>query len=101
MSWQRTIGSKVRELRVVCCQKSEASAGARNFVKGNYLSVMAEHPEFLFIVRETENAIPTVMARYDFGVERRVPIEGYTQDEVEELVEALVDQADEVNSSIV
>ena len=41
----------------------------RQFIRGNYLDVMKSNPYFLFIVRECENAQPTVMARY--GKEER------------------------------
>ncbi len=77
MSWHKSIGGKIKELRIVCCQKGTSSAGARNFVQNNYLSVMEEHPRFLFIVREAEGAEATVMARYNYGVERAVPVDGY------------------------
>eukprot|EP00345_Euplotes_harpa_P003692 CAMPEP_0168330252 /NCGR_PEP_ID=MMETSP0213-20121227/7608_1 /TAXON_ID=151035 /ORGANISM="Euplotes harpa, Strain FSP1.4" /LENGTH=41 /DNA_ID= /DNA_START= /DNA_END= /DNA_ORIENTATION= len=41
------------------------------------------------------------MARYDYGVERRIPVEGMTESEIETIVEQLVKEADQVNSYIV
>ena len=38
----------------------------------NYLDIKEKNPSFPFIVRECLNAQPTVMARYDFGVEKRI-----------------------------
>ncbi|CAI2383812.1 unnamed protein product [Moneuplotes crassus] len=100
MSWKRDIGSKIRELRIVCCQTSAHSLGARQFVTKNYLDVMDNHPYFSFIVRECKNAQPTVMARYDYGVERRLPVEHMSSDDIETIVEELINEADEINSYV-
>jgi len=62
----------VKELRFVLCHSSPASNGARDYIINNYESVKAENPALPFIVRECTNAQPTVMARYEFGVERRL-----------------------------
>ena len=98
MSWQAKVGNKLRELRFVYCQISQHSEGLRNFVNKNYSSVKENHPRFPFIVRECENAIPTVMARYDFGVEKRVYTENFTEEQVADAVKQLVDEADSINS---
>ena len=44
----------------------------RQYVQNNYLDIKKQNPDFPFIVRECTNAQPTVMARYDYGVEKRV-----------------------------
>ena len=62
----------VRELRFIMCQQSATSNGVRQYVLNNYNSIKASNPNFPFIVREAEGAQACVMARYDFGVERRV-----------------------------
>ena len=36
----------------------------------NYEAVKAANPQLPFLVRECQNAQATVMARYDFGVEK-------------------------------
>ena len=100
MSWKRDIGHKLRELRLVLCQTSENSLGARNFIKQNYPGVIEHHPDFLFIVRECANAHPTVMARYDYGVERRIPVDYLPAEEIEGVVEQLVRDADVVNKHL-
>lgn len=51
---------------------------------------MDESPYFPFIVRECADALPTVMARYDFGVERRISIENMETADIEMIVEELV-----------
>ena len=40
------------------------------------------------------------MARYDFGVERRIYLHDLTEKEVDEAVAELVSQADEINNSV-
>ena len=45
-------------------------------------------------------AQPNVMARYDFGVERRIYLHDLTENEVDEAVAELVNQAGKVNSSV-
>jgi NADH dehydrogenase (ubiquinone) 1 alpha subcomplex subunit 2 len=78
MSWKAGL-SKIRELRFVMCQISEHSAGVRNFVDKNYFDAKKASPNLPFIVRECANAIPTITARYDFGVERKVVAENFSE----------------------
>lgn len=71
----------------------------RSFILNNYESVKVENPELPFIVRECTNAEPTVMARYNFGVERRLYLNNATESEVNEAFNELVEQADAINSA--
>lgn len=57
------------------------------------------NPEFPLIVRECLHAQPSVMARYDFGVERRVYLHNASEAEVKTAVSELVEQAPEVNQA--
>lgn len=98
MSWHKLIAGKIRELRLVCCQSSQHSEGVRKFISNNYFKVKEHSPDFPFIVRECENAIPLVTARYDFGVEKRVCVEGLSESDIAKAVEELVKQADSINS---
>ena len=81
------------------CQQSAASQGIRSFVLNNYSSVKAANPDFPFIVREAKGAQPCIMARYDFGVERRVYVHNASEAEVSQTIDELVDQADSINNS--
>ena len=56
--------------------------------------------QFPFIVRECLNAQPTVMARYDFGVEKRVYVPNLDEKEIDKVVQELVEQAKAVNAAI-
>lgn len=66
----------------------------------NYVDIKAKNPDTPFIVRECANAQPSVMARYDFGVERRVYVHGLEEHEVDQVVKELVEQAKDVNAAI-
>ena len=100
MSYRSAISKNLRELRFVMCQQSQHSLGARQFVKNNYLDIKGANPTFPFIVRECQGAQPNVMARYDYGVERRIYLHNLTEGEVDEAVAELVNQADKINSSV-
>lgn len=60
----------------------------------------SKNPDTPFIVRECVNAQPTVMARYDFGVEKRIYVNNLDEKQVDSIVQELVEQAQQVNSSI-
>jgi len=51
-------------------------------------------------VRECFGAQPTVMARYDFGREQRVYLNDLNEQEVDQVVQQLVSQADQVNAAM-
>lgn len=72
----------VKELRFIMCQQSPTSNGVRNYVLSNYQAVKQANPTLPFIVREAKGAQACVMARYEFGVERRVYLQNATEAEV-------------------
>lgn len=82
------------------CQQSPASNGVRNYVLNNYQAVKQNNPEFPFIVREAVGAEPCVMARYEYGVERRVYLNNASEAEVKQSVDELVQQAKAINSAV-
>ena len=66
----------------------------------NYSDIKEKNPNTPFIVRECLNAQPTVMARYDYGVEKRVYVPNLDEKTIDEVVRELVQQAKEVNAAI-
>lgn len=66
----------------------------------NYEDIKGQNPELPFIVRECQNAMPTVMARYDYGVERRVYVNNLSENEIDSVVKELVQQSKEINSAV-
>jgi len=64
------------------------------------LDIKDKNPNFPFIVRECLNAQPTVMARYDFGVEKRIYVPNLEEKDIDSVVKELIEQAEEVNAAI-
>jgi len=64
------------------------------------LDIKEKNPHTPFIVRECLNAQPTIMARYDFGIEKRVYVPNLDEKEIDLVVKELVEQAKEINSAI-
>ena len=60
----------------------------------NYADIKGKNPDTPFIVRECLNAQPTIMARYDFGVEKRVYVPGLGEKEIDQIVKELVEQSE-------
>ena len=68
----------------------EINRSYRNFVLNNYLDIKGKNPQTPFIVRECLNAQPTVMARYDYGVEKRIYVNNLDENQIDEVVKELV-----------
>ena len=100
MSYKSSMGKAIRELRFVMCQQSGASMGARKFVSNNYVDIKGANPTLPFVVRQCLGAQPNVMARYDFGVEKRIYLNDLSEQEVEQAVIELVEDADQVNAAM-
>ena len=62
----------------------------RNYIQKNYQQIKELNPELPFIVRECKNAQPTIMARYDFGIEKRMYVNNLQENEIDEVVRELV-----------
>ena len=63
MSALRLSGA-LREVRIVLCQHSAASAGAREFVSQNYVELKTENPTTPILVRECSDVQPMLYARW-------------------------------------
>lgn len=59
----------LKELRLHLCQKSSASAGAREFVEKHYVPLKTANPNFPILVRECSGIQPKLWARYGYGRE--------------------------------
>merc|ERR1712117_115661 len=75
--WSKNMASKnaiklsggLKELRLHLCQKSPASAGARQFVEKHYVPIKMSNPKFPIMVRECSGIQPRLWARYGYGRE--------------------------------
>ncbi len=90
MSASRVVASSaLRELRLHLCQRSSASAGAREFVSSHYSQLKASNPRLPVLVRECSGITPRLWARYAFGEERSEDLSGKSAQEVLRVVQKL------------
>jgi len=83
----------VKELRLHLCQKSATSEGARQFVEKFYVNLKKQNPTTPILIRECSNINPTLWTRYEFGVEKQIPLTGLNADQVLSAVENLTTKA--------
>ena len=79
----------VKELRLHLCQKSSTSEGARQFVDKFYVNLKKQNPSTPILIRECSNINPTLWTRYDYGIEKQIPLTGMNADQVFSAVENL------------
>ena len=72
----------LKELRVHLCQKSAASAGAREFVEKHYVPLKTANPQFPILVRECSGIPPRIWARFGYGREESVDISNKNSQDV-------------------
>ncbi|PWZ17643.1 NADH dehydrogenase [ubiquinone] 1 alpha subcomplex subunit 2 [Zea mays] len=100
MAWRASLSRSLKEIRVLFCQSSPASAAAREFVKKNYGDIKARNPSLPFLVRECSGVQPQLWARYGtrpsissvscyMGVERCVNLDGLTEAQIDKKLEEL------------
>eukprot|EP00882_Tetradesmus_deserticola_P002148 GHRQ01002299.1.p1 GENE.GHRQ01002299.1~~GHRQ01002299.1.p1 ORF type:complete len:102 (+),score=29.28 GHRQ01002299.1:275-580(+) len=76
MAWKQGLAKAVQELRIHLCQTSAASKGARDFVLGSYAELKKANPDTPILVRECSGTEAKLTARFDFGVEKSVSVQG-------------------------
>ena len=100
LAWRNLVNKNVKELRFVLCQTSQNSIGLRNWINNNFIEIKKNNPDALLLIREAHNAEPNILARYDYGVEKRIFCEYASSEEVEEIVSKLVIESEKINYSI-
>lgn len=100
MSWHKSIGKALREIRFVVSNLSQSDSPSAQFIRKNYTPIKQEHPNFPFIVRECQGVDDFVVFQYDFGVERKQLLRGLGVQDIEQLVEKHVAQAKTINSTL-
>ncbi|GMH38859.1 hypothetical protein BSKO_06757 [Bryopsis sp. KO-2023] len=99
MSWKSTLSKNLNELRIHLCQTSEGSKGVREFLFGNYVELKKANPKFPFLVREASQVEAKLIARYDFGTEASVSIEGKDSASILKDLEKLVKEGESMPRS--
>lgn len=72
------------------CQKGDASQGARDFVLTQYQHLKKANPKFPILIRECSGVEARLTARYDFGVEHSIPINGLDSSAITSKLQELV-----------
>ncbi|KAF2839898.1 NADH dehydrogenase, alpha subcomplex, subunit 2 [Patellaria atrata CBS 101060] len=83
----------LRELRFLLCQTSDHSAATRSFLTRTYPTMKKHNPHTPIMIREALNVQPVVYARYEFGKEKKVSLDGLDDKGIEQKVTELVQTA--------
>ncbi|KAF5795840.1 putative ribosomal protein/NADH dehydrogenase [Helianthus annuus] len=89
MAWMAQFSKNLKELRVLFCQTSPASASTRAFLQNNYKELKNANPSLPILIRECSGTDPQLWARYDMGVERGIRLEGMSETQISKAVEDL------------
>jgi NADH dehydrogenase (ubiquinone) 1 alpha subcomplex subunit 2 len=81
--------SSLREIRLHLCQKSSASAGVREFITNNYVTLKQANPQFPILIRECSGITPKVWARYAYGQEQSVDVANMSAADVMKTLQTL------------
>eukprot|EP00884_Botryococcus_braunii_P022978 jgi/Botrbrau1/9364/Bobra.354_2s0020.2 len=71
MAWRSALSKNLQELRILLCQTSPASQGARDFVLGSYQELKKANPNFPILVREATGTQARLIARYGKAEHKR------------------------------
>jgi len=83
------IPSHVKEIRLHLCQTSAASQGVREYIETCYVDLKKQNPKFPILIRECSGVTPKVYARYGFGKEASMSLDGLSKSQVETAVKQL------------
>ncbi|KAF1808810.1 NADH dehydrogenase, alpha subcomplex, subunit 2 [Eremomyces bilateralis CBS 781.70] len=90
MATKYAFAQTLKELRFHLCQTSEASAAARSFLVRSYPTMKKHNPHTPIMIREASGVEPKVWARYEFGKEKVVPLNGMDDKTIEKTITELV-----------
>ncbi|KAF2430323.1 NADH dehydrogenase, alpha subcomplex, subunit 2 [Tothia fuscella] len=90
MASKYAFATGLKELRFHLCQTSEHSAAARQFLIRTYPTMKKHNPHTPIMIREALDIQPKVWARYEFGKEKMLPLNGLDDKAIETKVTELV-----------
>jgi len=76
------LSGAIREVRVILCQSSPASAGVRDFISTHYVDLKQENPRTPFLIRECSGVQPVLTTRFSHGREKRAVLDNLSGCEV-------------------
>ncbi|KAM3173467.1 hypothetical protein ACTXT7_012450 [Hymenolepis weldensis] len=72
----------VKELRILFSPVSASSTGLREFISKSYSGLKSNNPNVKFMIREADSSPAHIYARYAFGKEHYVPVDGCSSSEI-------------------
>ncbi|KAL0958851.1 hypothetical protein HGRIS_014170 [Hohenbuehelia grisea] len=89
-SFAKAFSPALREIRILCSQSGNASAGTRQFVLAKYPIIKKHNPDLPVLIREAADTPARVFARFERGVERHVELDNLSSADVESKVAQLL-----------
>ena len=101
MSWYKGVAKAFKEVRFILPGSGTARAeGARTFLSQHYGNMLSQNPRPHVVVRECEGVDSYVIFRYEYGVEKKVPLDDLTPQQLEETFQKQMASAERVNRSL-
>ncbi|KAG6376796.1 NDUFA2, NADH ubiquinone oxidoreductase 10.5kD subunit [Boletus reticuloceps] len=107
-SFAKALSPALREIRILCCQSAQASAGTRyvdkgslsmiadsnhhhsQFIVSEYSFIKKHNPDLPVLIREATGTPARVFARFERGVEKHVELDNLSSSEVASKVAQLL-----------
>merc|ERR1711916_313680 len=89
MSLKSALSRSIREIRIHV--DAAKAPHVKKWIESNYASIKKVNPSLPFLVREGEDVKPTIIARYDFGHERKFGLSNLNEDGITKRLELLSD----------
>ncbi|KAL6506367.1 hypothetical protein OROGR_024548 [Orobanche gracilis] len=89
MAWMGQVSRNLKELRILFSPTSSSSSSTRAFIENNYKVLKTKNPKLPILIREATGIEPQLWARFDFGVERGIRLEGLNVEQISKALEDL------------
>ncbi|KAF8994029.1 thioredoxin-like protein [Cyathus striatus] len=89
-AFAKAFSPALKEIRVLCSQSGQPSAGTRQFILSNYATIKQHNPHLPVLIREATDTPARVFARFERGVEKHVELDNLPAADVESKVTQLI-----------
>ncbi|KAF8321938.1 uncharacterized protein EI90DRAFT_3146417 [Cantharellus anzutake] len=89
-AFSKALSPAVREIRVLFCQTSPASAGTRDFILSAYPTLKKANPDLPILIREARGTPARVFARFERGMEKHIELDDLKVSDVQSKVATLL-----------
>ncbi|TIA88869.1 hypothetical protein E3P81_03281 [Wallemia ichthyophaga] len=89
-AFSRALPTAIKEIRLIGCQTGNRSEGFRQFVQSSYPNLKQSNPHLPILVREAAGVPARAFARFEYGLEKNVSLDGLSAGEVTKQVETLL-----------